>query len=74
MGHYVAESDQVTHILDGLPKEYDLVVMNVTASNQTDNISIPYVHGLLLNMEMRLARHRSSHLSSNQTTTAFFHT
>ena len=54
------ESDQVTHILDGLPEEYDPVVMNVAAANLSDNVSVAFVHGLLLNMEMRLNRHKAS--------------
>lgn len=33
IGHFINESDQVTHILDGIPEEYDLVVMNVAAAN-----------------------------------------
>lgn len=63
----------MTHILDGLPEEYDPVVMNVAAANQTDHVSVAYVHGLLLNMEMRIARHRSSTAGhSEQTNTALF--
>ncbi|KAJ8624154.1 hypothetical protein MRB53_032684 [Persea americana] len=50
IGHFVDESDQVTHILDGLLEEYDPVVINVT--DQTDHVSVAYVHGLLLIMEM----------------------
>lgn len=57
IGHFINESDQVTHILDGLPEEYDAMVMNVDAANQTDPVLVAYVHGLLLNMEMRIARH-----------------
>ncbi|KAJ8627344.1 hypothetical protein MRB53_020651 [Persea americana] len=70
LGHYIDEFDQVTYILDGLPEEYDPIVMNVTATNQSAPVSIAYVHGLLLNMETRIARHRSSsHSPSEQTTT-----
>lgn len=73
VGHFVNESDQVTHILDGLPEEYDPVVMNVAAANLGNPLSVAYVHGLLLNMEMRIARHRSSSSSpSEQTTSALF--
>lgn len=52
VGHPVDESDQVTHYLDCLPEEYDLVVMNVAATNQSAPVSVAYVHGLLLNMEL----------------------
>lgn len=73
VGHHVARFDQVTHILDGLLEEYDPVVINVAAANQNDGISIAYVHGLLLNMEMRLARHCSPpHSPSDQTITVLF--
>lgn len=59
VGHFIDESDQVTHILDGLLEEYDPIVMNVAAANQTDHVLVACVHGLLLNMKMRIARHRS---------------
>lgn len=59
-GHFVNESEQVTNILDRLPEEYDQVVMYVAAANQAGHVSIAYVHGLLLNMEMCKARHRFS--------------
>ncbi|RWR76373.1 putative polyprotein [Cinnamomum micranthum f. kanehirae] len=73
VGHLVDESDQVTHILDGLPEEYDPVVMNVAAANQSDHVSVAYVHGLLLNMEMRIACHHIfSQSPSDQATTALF--
>ena len=39
----------------------------------SDYVSVAYVHGLLLNMEMRLAHHRSCSASPfDQTTTALF--
>lgn len=60
MGHSIDESDQVTHILDGLPEEYDLVVINVATANLNDNVFVSYVYGLLLNIEMRLAQHCSN--------------
>lgn len=73
VGYSIDESDRVTHTLDGLPEEYDHVVMNVAAANLKDSVPIHYVNGFLLNMEMRLARHRSNtSVSSNQTTTALF--
>lgn len=55
MGHSIDESDQVTHILDGLLEEYDLVVINVATANLNDNVFVSYVYGLLLNIEMLLA-------------------
>lgn len=46
--------------------------MNIAANNQFAPVSIAYVHGLLLNMAMRLTRNRSStSLGSDQTTTLF---
>lgn len=73
MGQFVDETDQATHILDGLPEEYDPIVVNIAATNQNDPVSVAYVHGLLLHMEMRLLRHRSSNfVSSDQTSTALF--
>lgn len=63
IGHFVDESDQVTHILGGLPEEYNLVVLTTAAANQTDLVSVSYVRGLLLNKEMWIARHRSSYSS-----------
>lgn len=71
VGHLIDEFDQATHILDGLPEEYALVVMNIAANNQFAPVSVAYVHGLLLNMEMRITRHRSStSLGLEQTTIA----
>ena len=46
VGHFVEESDQINHILDGLSDEYDPVVMNVAAANLSDHVPIAYVHGL----------------------------
>ena len=73
VGHSVEECDQITHILDGLLEEYDPVVMNIVAANLSDHVSVAYVHGLLLNMEMRISRHRSSSPKpSDQNTVALF--
>lgn len=73
IGHFVDESDLVTHILDSLIEEYAPVVMNVVAAKQTDHVLVAYVHGLFLNMEMCIAHHRSSTSSpSGQTTSALF--
>lgn len=48
-------------------------MVNIVAANQTAPVSIAYVPGLLLNMEMQLLRHRSStSLSSDQTSPARF--
>ncbi|KAJ8616051.1 hypothetical protein MRB53_035423 [Persea americana] len=47
--------------------------MNVAAANLSDNVSVAFVHGLLLNMGMRLNRHRASSSSPfDQTTSALF--
>lgn len=41
--------------------------MNVATTNQSDHVFDVYVHGLLLNMEMCIARHcSSSHSPSNE--------
>lgn len=69
--HFVDKSDQVTSILVGLPEEYDPIVMNAGETNQNAPISDAYVHGLLLNMEIRLSCHWSS-TSSDQITFALF--
>ncbi|KAJ8644755.1 hypothetical protein MRB53_006503 [Persea americana] len=47
--------------------------MNIVAANLSDHVSVAYVHGLLLNMEMRIAHHRSSSSKpSDQNTVALF--
>lgn len=48
------------------------MVINVAAANLNDHVSVAYVHGLLLNMEMRLVCHKASSLPSDQTTSALF--
>ncbi|KAJ8621557.1 hypothetical protein MRB53_030086 [Persea americana] len=65
--------DQVTHILNGLPEDYDPVVMNVAVANQAAQIPVAYLHGLVLDMEIRIAHHRASASSPlDQTSTALF--
>ncbi|KAJ8644451.1 hypothetical protein MRB53_006199 [Persea americana] len=60
IGHFVYELDQATHILDGLPEEYDPLVVNVAVANLSDNIFVTFVYDLLLNIDMRLTHHRAS--------------
>ena len=67
VGHSAEECD------DGLPEEYDPVVMNIGATNLSDQVSVAYVHGQLLNMEMRIAHHQSSSsMPFDQTAVALF--
>lgn len=42
VGHFVGELDQVTHISDGLPEEYDLVTIIVATANQTDHVLVSF--------------------------------